>query len=203
MRVGNDVVDLRDPDNRPGVLHRRFDTRVFTASERDLLATCPDTETRHALRWTLWAAKESTLKLMRKRTGGLPFRPSEFEVRLGRNGRSATVAHRGFTAHVRLDRNADRVHAVATERRGEAVVSGTERIDPALSPASASARVRENAAVAAAGMLAAGAGGAEAPKVAAGAKIPRVRRGGRQAPVDVSVSHDGSWLAHALVHSPD
>lgn len=236
MRVGNDVVDLRAADNRPEAIHPRFDERVFTAAELDLLGACPDEGARHSLRWTLWAAKESTLKLLRKRTPELPFHPSEFEVRLegdpgsaavalvARAG-TATVVHGGSITHVRIDRDSHRVHAVATERPGDAVVTGTERIGPDRSTAFASARVRENAAMAAgrllgAGVPDAGAQDAGAPDAVApdrctpyvriadsgtpDAKIPRVRRGRRgegAAPVDVSLSHDGSWLAHALVRT--
>ena len=47
--VGNDVVDLRDPDADPATLSARFDLRVFGPDERDRLAA-----SRHPvrLRWT-------------------------------------------------------------------------------------------------------------------------------------------------------
>lgn len=196
MRVGNDVVDLRAADNAPQAIHPRFDERVFTASERELLRACPTEGARHALRWTLWAAKESSLKLLRKRSPELPFRPSEFEVHPGEGSGSATVVRGSTTVHVRLDRDPDRVHAVATERPDEAVATGTECIGPGRSPAFASARVRENAAVEAGRMLGAEAPGGPPPDVTTSAKIPRC-----DAAVDISLSHDGSWLAHALVRT--
>ena len=36
--VGNDIVDLRDPESQADGLHPRFDARVFTAPERDAIA---------------------------------------------------------------------------------------------------------------------------------------------------------------------
>jgi phosphopantetheinyl transferase (holo-ACP synthase) len=56
LLVGNDVVDLRDPENQPEAIHPRFDDRVFTWAERAriLAAGSP-----HRMRWVLWAAKES------------------------------------------------------------------------------------------------------------------------------------------------
>lgn len=42
MPVGNDVVDLRDPETRKGAVHPRFDLRVFTADERERIAAAAD-----------------------------------------------------------------------------------------------------------------------------------------------------------------
>ncbi len=53
MLVGNDVVDLHDPESSPEALHARFDARVFTTDERVLLSA---SDSMHELRWTLWAA---------------------------------------------------------------------------------------------------------------------------------------------------
>ena len=54
--IGNDVVDLRDPDADPWRLHARFDERVFHPSERALIAASPQPG---RTRWVLWALKES------------------------------------------------------------------------------------------------------------------------------------------------
>ncbi len=57
--VGNDVVDLKEPDNRGKSRDARFLARVFTADERGVIAraAAPDT-----LLWALWAAKEAAYK---------------------------------------------------------------------------------------------------------------------------------------------
>ena len=61
--VGNDIVDLRDPQSRSESLHPRFDTRVFSERERRIIGEAADSE---RVRWKLWAAKEAAYKLMRK-----------------------------------------------------------------------------------------------------------------------------------------
>ena len=54
--VGNDVVDLRDPESAAETLHPRFDKRVFSVREREAMAESRDAA---RLRWKFWAAKES------------------------------------------------------------------------------------------------------------------------------------------------
>ncbi|MFB3117247.1 MAG: 4'-phosphopantetheinyl transferase superfamily protein, partial [Myxococcota bacterium] len=67
MLVGNDVVDLHDPETLQEALHPRFDARVFTSVELEALSvSAPASASRHELRWTLWAAKESAYKLAKK-----------------------------------------------------------------------------------------------------------------------------------------
>lgn len=57
--VGNDIVDLKEPDNCGKSGDDRFLGRVFTPEERDRIvgAACPD-----KLLWAFWAAKEAAYK---------------------------------------------------------------------------------------------------------------------------------------------
>ena len=86
MPVGNDVVDLRDAETRPGATHPRFDLRVFTPAERERLheALRPV-----RLRWSLWAAKESAYKAARQLQPDLPFHPREFATRVAERAGTA------------------------------------------------------------------------------------------------------------------
>ena len=77
--IGNDIVDLRDAETRPGERTPAFDTRVFTSAERARIAGAPDPVRE---RWTLWAAKEAAFKLARKCQPGSSFIPRRFEVEL-------------------------------------------------------------------------------------------------------------------------
>ena len=61
--VGNDIVDLGDPDADPSTLHPGFDARVFTARERRSIESAGDPARQ---RWRLWAAKEACYKLARQ-----------------------------------------------------------------------------------------------------------------------------------------
>ncbi len=75
--VGNDVVDLADPQCLPRGTHPRFDQRVFAPSELRLVHASP---TPVRMRWMLWAAKESAYKILRKRDPAVTFVPRHFVV---------------------------------------------------------------------------------------------------------------------------
>ncbi|MGH7855988.1 MAG: 4'-phosphopantetheinyl transferase family protein, partial [Candidatus Binatia bacterium] len=77
--VGNDVIDLRDPETAPGSQHPRFDARVFAPAERALLGASTDAR---RLRWILWAAKEAAYKVARKIDARAVFSPRRFVVDL-------------------------------------------------------------------------------------------------------------------------
>ena len=79
MSVGNDVVDLDDPDTRLDSLHPRWDERVFGAAERRALEA---SSSRHLLHWALWAAKESAYKARKRLDPHTVFSPREFEIEL-------------------------------------------------------------------------------------------------------------------------
>lgn len=139
MPVGNDVVDLTDPDNLPSAVHPRFDSRVFTEAERRLLAAEPDAGSdRHRVRWTLWAAKEAALKCLRQVEPSAPFRPRELEVSLAAPGADAAgavgaarVRRGGREWRVTVDATAERVHAIAVPAEPDGVTSGGGRLSGA------------------------------------------------------------------------
>ena len=115
MSLGNDVVDLADPETRLADLHPRWVERVFTPRERAALEASPS---RHRLHWALWAAKESAYKARKRLTPGTVFSPLEFAVDLAPLPASGVgvvvgrVAHRDgrFDLEVRINRES--VHAV-------------------------------------------------------------------------------------------
>ena len=77
--LGNDVVDLHDPDSDAATLSARFDARVFTEGERLAIDSHADPA---AHRWRHWAAKEAAYKALRRRRPSVPFSPIRFEVDL-------------------------------------------------------------------------------------------------------------------------
>jgi phosphopantetheinyl transferase (holo-ACP synthase) len=110
--LGDDVVDLRDPEAAPGATHPRFDERVFAAAERSLLEG-GGSPTR--LRWTVWAAKESAFKAARKLDSRTRFSPARFVMHVANYG-EARVTHAGRSFTVRIAQADDAVHAVALAR---------------------------------------------------------------------------------------
>lgn len=107
--LGDDVVDLADREAATGASHPRFDDRVFTASEQDAIARSPEP---NALRWTLWAAKESAYKAARKLGTRVVFSPRRFEV-TALAAYEGTVSHDGTRWRIRMQRRDDALHVIA------------------------------------------------------------------------------------------
>ena len=211
--IGNDVVDLQDPDTRPETFRPRFDERVFDPGERRAIAKDADP---HLRRWAHWAAKESAYKLARQADDRFVFSPSRLVVRFdgiesesgGRTIRRGVVTLPRSLApglsqlDVRSDETTERVHVVATPPGAdpEAVVSS---IDEILPSDDASERVRELATATIARDL-----GIEAARVSIGrrgdpreggaAKIPTALIDGARSGLVLSLSHHGRFVACAM-----
>ena len=101
--VGDDVVDLGDPEAR--AVHPRFDARVFGTAERALLAASREPE---CLRWVLWAAKEAAWKLAAKRGPRPIFSPVGFAVEQQQDRRLPEPSGGRFEEQV--DRHGEATH---------------------------------------------------------------------------------------------
>ena len=187
--VGNDVVDLGDPEARPGAHHPGFDARVFARSERRVLAC---SERPDSLRWALWAAKESAFKLARGLDSRIRFLPRDFSVHL--SGDRAQVIHRSGRFDVWLDHTEDWVHASASQN-GEKPglrLEGDPAADPRGEDESSSDRVRKLARSALGALLNIAPAEVE---IASENCIPSARRRGETLPFDLSLSHDGRFVS--------
>lgn len=82
--LGNDIVDLGHPETRAGSLSPRFDLRVFTPAERELVSHqgMPGGVSGRVWRWRLWSAKEAAYKSARKLDPAAVWSPVRFSVRL-------------------------------------------------------------------------------------------------------------------------
>ena len=144
--LGNDIVDLRDPDSQPESFRPRFDERVFGAEER--IAIERD-RVPLARRWAHWAAKEAAYKLAKQVDPGVVFAPGRCIVRFEADshtfGRcrerlgvaeflegSNSAPRRAPTAvRIRSLETEDFVHSIAVpiDRDFEAVESKTEMLE--------------------------------------------------------------------------
>jgi phosphopantetheinyl transferase (holo-ACP synthase) len=181
--IGNDVVDLADPEAREVALHPRFDARVFAEGERALLRLSAE---RPRLRWALWAAKEAAYKCARQLDPGARFHPRELVV----EGDVVRHGARRFLVRVREEGGA--LHAVAVPVRGAArgVCAGVARCE-----GDAGSAARGLALAAAARRL--GAAPEELEIVRSGRR-PLLLRRGRPAGLALSLSHHGRFAAFAL-----
>lgn len=191
--VGNDIVDLRDPDTREGARHPRFDRRVFAASELRRLES-DDADGR--LRWIFWAVKEGAYKVARRRSSTLVFAPSRFVVELD-------AAWRGHARHAddfypfRVSVGRDHVHAVVTDPciAFEEVHAGFRRLASSESTSDAASREARSLALARV---------AERMGVPPGSlsierrdRIPRLIDSSGRERMSLSLSHHGRFVAYA------
>jgi phosphopantetheinyl transferase len=193
LAVGNDVVDLADPEARLDGLHPRFAARVFTAAERSLLEACGD---RQRLHWALWAAKESAYKARKRLEPQTVFSPREFEVELRLlpptpcATASGRVVHRGDAFDLELQLDAESVHAIVQSRApaGRRTLSG---VGAAGAEPGLAARRRAATAIATALNL-------DPDGLSIAGRPPVVRYAGRPLDVALSLSHHGRFVAFAF-----
>jgi hypothetical protein len=183
--IGNDVVDLFDPETAPAALHPRFDARVFSSAERARLDAAPD---RARLRWALWAAKEAAYKAARRLDTALPFHPRRFDVD------GDVVWHRGRPFPVRVRESGDALHAVAVAE-GEDPGSAAWGLAEVAAGSAAGDVARALALAAAARRL-----GVRRSALAVGraGRMPVLLLRGVPCPALLSLSHHGRYAAFAL-----
>jgi phosphopantetheinyl transferase (holo-ACP synthase) len=190
VSIGNDVVDLGDPAIAAHHRRARFVARVCGADERRRLAVAADPR---RLLWSLFAAKEAAYKVWVRRAP-LVLAHRRFEVAAD----LASVGHGDATLALRVDGDARHVHAVAWD--GDAPgLSGVAEIAAGVD-AGVAARWLLCAAVAPHLGCAAHQLRVDRPPLPGGwtgAGPPRLLRGAAVVGVDVSLSHDGAFVAYA------
>jgi len=188
LLVGNDVVDLADPENQPTAIHPRWDSRVFTPTEQQRLA---DASSLHHMRWRLWAAKEAAFKVAKKMEPALSFFPTAFHVEL-RGDTTVLVRHELERFTVRLHETVEYVHAVAT-REGHFPTWSKICVVEAATAASKQARELAGRAI---GLLFET--GPSEVLIAPEGRVPVAFLEGVKLPIDISLSHHGRFVACAL-----
>jgi len=109
--LGNDIVDLEDPDADATTFSPRWSQRVFTPRELDAVTNAADPV---RARWRFWAAKEAAYKCARQAHDRAIFSPRAFEVRFGSlpaGRRRGWVEWRGERLSLHLEEGASWVHA--------------------------------------------------------------------------------------------
>jgi phosphopantetheinyl transferase (holo-ACP synthase) len=193
LHLGNDIVDLTDPFTVGKAGDARFVRRVFATSEQGWIAASPDPD--RAL-WRLWAAKEAAYKVARKSAPGLIFAHAQFEVL---PDESRVVCGKA-SFPVQWDEQPGWIHCLAVSSSSPPSLAlcrwRVDELAPGQEPSEAvrglATRLLAEAGWAAATIVRpSGQGGARpgAPEV--------WQAGGRLAHLDLSLSHDGRWVAVA------
>jgi len=187
--VGNDLVWLDDPHNRGRSADGRLLQRILTPAERLLVSVSPEPD---EVLWSLWAAKEAAFKAWARSRPGAVFSPAQFEVEfLTREGR-ARVVRGPWSLAVVWNRGRGWVHALAAEDPRAvlwAVEGAVEGVGSGLDESRAARALALRLALEAGW----GPGRVEGrPPVFVGAGPGR----------PLSLSHDGPWVAAALLLEP-
>lgn len=186
--VGNDVVDLTDPSIAGHHRRERFVSRVCAAGERAWVATASDL-------WTLFAAKEAAYKALVKLGHSPGF--AHREIVVAPDLRS--VRWRAHDLELSVTSDEEHVHAVAWSARTRRPLTRVARAELAEGEA---ARALLCAIVGGATGYAAGElEVVRDPLVGAwdGFGPPRVEWRGTMIDADVSLSHDGPFVAAAAI----
>ena len=187
--IGDDVVDLADPEAAEGARHPRFDARVFHPEERAAIARAADPL---AARWACWAAKEAAFKLARRLDPAQRFAPHRFRVALAAAG-AARVSGAGRRFLVSLVRGDGALHAVASLEGadGGRALGALGTRAPAEDPGGAA---RALALRVLAPLLGARAGGLA---IAKREGLPELRLDGAPLAAALSLSHHGRLVSFA------
>jgi len=201
--VGNDVVDLKHPENKGKSRDDRFLGRVFTAEERDRIARAARPET---LLWALWAAKEAAFKVVSRDDPAACSTPRKYAIILDPLELSATcLAGRAITPRgelaLRITVTDDYVHALsaATESDLDTVFQRVDRIDVGEDPEEASDFVRRRLLGEIARCLDCPLEELSVGKEPLGPGAPFVLRQEQPLAVEISLSHDGRFAAFAFM----
>lgn len=190
--IGNDVVDLGDPEAQPSALHPRFDDRVFSEDEQGLIATA---DSAHEMRWMIWAGKESAYKLVKRQNSSAVFSPFVFQARIDSQD-LLKVIFQGRSMCVGITRFGTAIHAVAGLTLDQ-VERSTSDIQTTRSNPSTAVRFFARRRLAQIHSLP-----MEAIEIATGPhRIPEIMLCGKRSSQMISLSHHGRYVAFALQDS--
>lgn len=220
-------MDLTDPANSRKSENARFIERVFTPGERDLIFSSPDPD--HAL-WSVWACKEAAFKAVSKAPGNsdgtLSSSPLKYRVSLelpftdntAAAVKNRTMIFRGSVSTpagilpLRMVRNSSYAHAVASTGEDDTVgsvswvVCNVNLRRNEITPHVQSMLVRRAAKMKLAGYIKANPQDLEIvrrKRNGSGLGHPVLLVRGRESGIDISLSHDGLFLAYAFLLDRD
>jgi phosphopantetheine--protein transferase-like protein len=108
VSLGNDIVDLNDPDSIRLSENKKFLNKVYDESELVEVSQSPE-NIRHIYLWKLWAAKEAAYKAVKRLRRETVFSPKLFCYHPDRN----IVAYKDITCRLEFLENSRYVHASA------------------------------------------------------------------------------------------
>lgn len=191
LRVGNDIVYRRDPHIAAHHLKRRFVDRVCSAGEAERVQASREPG---LLLWSLWAAKEAAYKAVVKLRPGIPFAHRRFVVAETLTG----VRYEDLQLSLEVEANEEWVHAVACTGETD-VLSSVERMEDGTDQKEAVRALAIEAVAARFDLPRDGLGIVRPPNAEGRPGPPELLLCGRATGVDISLSHDGPFVACAAI----
>lgn len=214
IHVGNDIVDLASPYVTGKSSDRKFVQRVLTPGEHRIFLISDDPDN---LLQVFWAAKETAYKIAVKRFPGVSSAPQRYEVRLHKPEHGSALRGRVRTppgaVHVAVQQHPDFIHCFGTETvlSGKNVILGVETTDRPLQPDFCrcsevqSRMVRSSAGRKIASALCLSENDIAITRInhEKGRLFPEVYIKRKKADIDISLSHDGRFMAYAFLIQTD
>lgn len=215
QHVGNDIVDLTNPNTKRKSQDIRFINRIFTQGEKKQIFSSANAD---VMLWALWAGKESAYKVVSKSYPAVPSVPRAYEVSFDEDvimdlSRSwsgcftlsgAVRTPRGLIL-IKTYQTCNSIHCIGASGSPEgidSVIWGVKRIDKSLNapPHFESSAVREAAKEHLSLYLNRKPDEIEIrrPRGARGLGAPVVYINDCHAGVDISLSHEGEFMAYAF-----
>jgi phosphopantetheinyl transferase (holo-ACP synthase) len=201
VAVGNDLVDLSDPFARRNGLCRRYASRVLGPRELKWWENSGDPA---LLLWTCWSVKEAVFKAFGKLAGPIPFLPKTIAVADPPGEGAPEIRGTADTpwgrAVFRSLRRMDHIHTLCAPAWEDVLDETRWRVRKTASGGDGSLDVRRAAGRALARHL-----GVQEEEIRilrdrgdGTSPAPRVFLGERELPADLSLSHDGRYVAYAF-----
>ncbi len=200
--IGNDIVDLADPQATGKGRDIRFINRVFTTDERHKIL---DSDEPDIVLWSLWAGKETGYKAMSKTHPAVSSSPGRYAVQLSDTPlpKSGTVETPCGPVFVRFRITSEYVHCIGatTDKSLNFIVWDVQTIlHPEIAPDYQSDFVRNMVREKMSRYLKEDLESLEIvrSKGRCGLGPPVIYAGGKRTAIDISMSHDGRFAACAI-----
>ena len=200
--IGNDIVDLADPQAKGKSRDTRFINRVFTLDEQQKIL---DSDEPDIFLWSLWAGKETGYKAISKTHPVVSSSPRHYEIKLSDSSlpEAGTVYTPCGPVPVRFFITGEYIHCIGAtiDEDVDTIVRDVQEIpQPQFLPDYQSDFVREMARKKISRYLKEDPENIEIirPKGHRGLGPPVVCAGGERTSIDISMSHAGRFAACAV-----
>lgn len=207
--IGNDIVDLADPENIGKSKDRRFCSRVFNNEELSMIANSAQPD---RFLWAIWAAKEAAYKAISRREPTVCSIPQRYPVIIeDESARRMSVCRQGISTcldgtittpqgelAVAISLDEEIIYAVAAQTVEvlAGIVSRVERVDPAKDdPSDVARRILLEEIARRFGWST---DDLSVIKEKSGPGIPFVVFRGQKLFAEISLSHDGRFVSFAF-----